>query len=491
MRFGLLGALFVADDQGRPLALGAPKQSAALVVLLLHANDVVSSDRLIQQLWGDESPPTASKSLQVHISRLRSALRRAGAEAAERLVTRPGGYLLRVAPGELDVECFERLVREADGLVAAERWEAAGGRLREALELWRGDPLSDFSYEPFAQTEIARLAELRLSALEQRIAVDVALGRVAVVIGELERLVREHPYRERLQGQLMLALYRTGRQADALAVFREARSRLIDELGIEPSAELRELHGAILAQEPSLSSAAPPYAATSDRPRPGERSSYRPRLVEAVTLLFTDIEGSTRLARRLGWEGWLAALDQHRRILVNAISAHGGKVDSGEGDAVVALFPEAPEAVAAAVEAQRAFERHPWPEDLGRLKVRMGLHTGVVAPHESGFVGIDAHLAARVANAANGGQILITAATRRLAATRSWSAISASIGSRTFPSPNGSFTCSSTEWPRTLYPCHAARSSAPPICHRKLARWSDAGRSEPRSSRCSGTLMGR
>jgi predicted ATPase/DNA-binding SARP family transcriptional activator len=416
MRFGLLGALFVADDQGHPLALGAPKQSAALVVLLLHANDVVSSDRLIQQLWGDESPPTASKSLQVHISRLRRALRRAGAEAAERLVTRPGGYLLRVAPGELDVECFERLVREADGLVAAERWEAAGGHLREALELWRGDPLSDFSYEPFAQTEIARLAELRLSTLEQRIAVDVALGRVAVVIGELERLVREHPYRERLQGQLMLALYRTGRQADALAVFREVRSRLIDELGIEPSAELRELQGAILAQEPSLASAAPPQAVTSDRPRPqGERSFYRPRLLEAVTLLLTDIEGSTRLARRLGWEGWIAALDQHRRILVNAISAHGGKVDNSEGDAVVALFPEAPEAVAAAVEAQRAFERHPWPEDLGRLKVRMGLHTGVVAPHESGFVGIDAHLAARVANAANGGQILITAATRRLA----------------------------------------------------------------------------
>jgi len=416
MRFELLGALVVADDQGRPLALGAPKQSAVLVVLLLHANEVVLSDRLIQQLWGDESPPTASKSLQVHISRLRRVLRLAGAEAADRLVTRPGGYLLRVAPGELDVECFERLVREADGLVADECWEAAGERLRRALELWRGDPLSDFSYEPFAQTEIARLTELRVSGLEQRIAVDVALGRETVVIGELERLVREHPYRERLQGQLMLALYRTGRQADALAVFREARSRLIDELGIEPSAELRGLHAAILAQEPSLSSATPRPAATSDRPWPeGAGSSYRPRLVEAVTLLFTDIEGSTRLARRLGWERWIAALDEHHRILVNAISAHGGRVDSSEGDAVVALFPEAPEAVAAAVEGQRALERHPWPEDLGRLKVRMGLHTGVVAPHGPGLVGIDAHLTARVANAANGGQILITAATRRVA----------------------------------------------------------------------------
>ncbi|HTW12378.1 MAG TPA: AfsR/SARP family transcriptional regulator, partial [Solirubrobacteraceae bacterium] len=283
MLFGLLGPLVVTDDRGRPLELGAPKQCAALAVLLLHANETVSSDRLIEELWGEEAPPTAAKSLQVHVSRLRHALGQGEGELAERLVTRAGGYLLRVSPDEFDVDRFARLAAEAQELVAGERWQAASECLDQALALWRGEPLSDFAYEAFAQSEIARLSELRVAALEQRIAAALALGREADVVGELERLVRAHPYRERLQSQLMLALYRTGRQADALSVFREARSRLIDELGIEPSAELRDLHDAILAQDSSLARA----GASADDGSAAQtlRSGYRPRLVEAVTLL--------------------------------------------------------------------------------------------------------------------------------------------------------------------------------------------------------------
>lgn len=252
MKFGLLGPLAVVDGQGQELALHGPKLCALLAILLLNRNQDVASDRLIELLWGEQAPRSAAKSLQVHVSRLRQALHRDCDEPAQRLVTTPQGYRLRVAPGELDLERFEQLIAEADGLVGEQRWDAAADRLRQSLELWRGDPLSDFAYESFAQSEIARLSELHLGALEQRVAVELSLGHEVAVIGELELLIREHPYHERLHGQLMLALYRAGRQADALAAFRAARARLADELGIEPSAELAQLHTAILAQDTSL-----------------------------------------------------------------------------------------------------------------------------------------------------------------------------------------------------------------------------------------------
>jgi predicted ATPase/DNA-binding SARP family transcriptional activator len=252
MRFGLLGPMAVTDGEGRQLALGAPKQRALLAILLLHANQDVTSDRLIELLWGEEAPRSAAKSLQVHVSRLRQALGDAGAGEARRLTTTSAGYRLEVAPDELEVTRFERLAGEANERVAAEQWGAAADTVARALEVWRGSPLSDFVYESFAQAEITRLDELRLLTLEQRVTVEMALGHEGAMIGELETLIREHPYRERLHGQLMLALYRTGRQADALAAFRDARRRLSEELGIEPSNELARLHEAILAHDPSL-----------------------------------------------------------------------------------------------------------------------------------------------------------------------------------------------------------------------------------------------
>jgi len=252
MQFGLLGPMVVVDGEGQALALRGPKLCALLAVLLLNRNQDVASDRLIELLWGEQTPRSASKTLQVNVSRLRHALDVDRDDLAPRLITTHQGYRLRVASGECDVERFEQLISEADELVGDERWEAAADRLQQSLELWRGDPLSDFAYESFAQSEIARLSELHIGALEQRVAVELSLGHETAVIGELERLIREHPYHERLHGQLMLALYRVGRQADALAVFRHARALLAGELGIEPSAELAQLHTAILAQDRSL-----------------------------------------------------------------------------------------------------------------------------------------------------------------------------------------------------------------------------------------------
>jgi DNA-binding SARP family transcriptional activator len=241
MDFRLLGPLEVAEG-GHPLALGGAKQRALLAVLLLHANDVVATERLIDELWGESPPATVAKSIQVYVSRLRKQL------GDGRLVTRTPGYVLLVDASELDVARFERLLAEAAGANPA----AAAQKLREALALWRGAPLADLAYEPFARAPIARLEELRLVALQRRVDAELASGRHAELVGELEALVGEHALRERLRGQLMLALYRSGRQAEALEAYRQARSALVEELGIEPGRQLRELHDAILQQDPRL-----------------------------------------------------------------------------------------------------------------------------------------------------------------------------------------------------------------------------------------------
>jgi YVTN family beta-propeller protein len=255
--FRILGPLEVSD-RGRELPLAGSKPRAVLAILLLHANEVVSSDRLIDELWGEHPPPTAAKSLQVHVSRLRQSLDRGGAASAGGvIVTRWGGYQIQVGPHELDRARFETLLEEGTKALADGAPERAAELLREALGLWRGPPLADFAYESFAQAEIAHLEELRLTAIEQRIEAELALGQHAQKIGELESLVDQHPFRERLRAQLMLALYRSGRQAEALRAYQDARRALVDELGIEPGEELRQLQSAILAQDPSLGAGRP------------------------------------------------------------------------------------------------------------------------------------------------------------------------------------------------------------------------------------------
>lgn len=244
MEFRVLGPLEVLDD-GRPLDLGAPRQRALLAFLLFHANEVVSTDRLAEALWPDEIPRTAQKAIQVYVS----ALRRALGSAGEQLETRGPGYLLRVAPGELDLHEFERLLASA-------RNEEPGTRattLREALALWRGAPLADFEYESFVQPESARLVELRQLALEGRIEAELELGAGPELVAELRALVTARPLQERPRALLMRALYRAGRQSEALDVFREGKQLLDEELGLDPGPELRELERAILRQDPALS----------------------------------------------------------------------------------------------------------------------------------------------------------------------------------------------------------------------------------------------
>ena len=231
MEFRILGPLEVVDD-GRALDLGGQKQRALLALMLLEANRVVSADRLIEALWEQEPPETALKALQVYVSQLRKLF------GKERLQTKAPGYLLRVEPEELDLLRFQRLQEE--------------GNLQDALLLWRGRPLAEFAYRRFAQAEIARLEELHLTCLELRIERDLTRGRHAELIGDLEAIAQEHPFRERLQAQLMLALYRAGRQAEALDAYQQARTALVEELGIEPGRQLRELHQAILRQDAAL-----------------------------------------------------------------------------------------------------------------------------------------------------------------------------------------------------------------------------------------------
>ena len=289
MDFRILGPLEVAEN-GRSVPLGGTKQRALLAILLLHRNEVVPTDRLIEDLWGDDLPTAAAKTVQVHVSRLRKAL---GGEALE---TRPGGYALRVEPDQLDLQRFDDLTQEGRRRLAAA--DAAGARsaLEEALALWRGPALADFAYEPFAVTEIARLEELRIAANEDRLDADLALGRETAAVPELEALIAAHPLRERLRRQLMLALYRSGRQAEALEAYRDARGTL-DELGIEPSRALRELEGAILRHDPSLEAPTVQPAAST---RPGRRAAgpfvgRDAELAELLTGLDDAISGRGRL----------------------------------------------------------------------------------------------------------------------------------------------------------------------------------------------------
>ena len=246
MEFRILGPLEVLDDDGA-IALRGAKPRALMAVLLLNANEPVSSERLAVALWGEEAPASAAKTVQVHVSRLRKSL-----GDSDILTTTPAGYRLRVLPGELDAERFAQLVEEGRRELLSGHPERASAALRDGLALWRGPPLADLEFEAFAQPEISRLEEQRLVALEARADAELAAGRHVALVGELQRLARLYPSRERFAGQLMLALYRSDRQTEALAAYRDARQALVETSGIEPGPELRRLHEAILRQDPAL-----------------------------------------------------------------------------------------------------------------------------------------------------------------------------------------------------------------------------------------------
>ena len=401
MEIRILGPLEVHED-GRGLDLGGAKQRAVLAMLALHANRVVAQEQLVGALWDEEPPDTARKALQVYVSQLRKVLGR------ERLETKAGGYLLRIAPDELDLARFERL--------------HDAGQPDEALSLWRGEPLADFADQRFARAEIARLQELRLSCLEERIERDLAEGRHAEVIGELDALAREHPLRENLRAQLMLALYRASRQAEALEAYQAARSALVDELGIEPGRGLRDLHQQILTQDPALDVPArkrPERAEPTPAPERAPTAATR----KTVTVLFCDLADSTELGERLDPESLRGLMARWYGAMREPLERHGGTVEKFIGDAVMAVFgvpqvheDDALRAVRAAVEMRGAIAT--LNAELGReLRIRVGINSGEVVTGEGAetlVTGDAVNTAKRLEEAAAPGEIMIGGTTRRL-----------------------------------------------------------------------------
>src|SRR4051794_8711759 len=295
VEFRLLGPLEAVVD-GVPVVLGPPQQRAVLALLLLNANEVVSRDRIVDELWGERPPTTAAKLVQVYVSALRKLLD----PDRDLLITRAPGYLLRVEAEQMDLQRFERLVGEGGTALAGGSAAAAGERFGEALALWRGPALADLAVAPFAQAEIGRLEEWRLDAVCDRIETELALGRSGVV-SELEALIAEHPLRERLRAQVMLALYRSGRQAEALAAYQDARRALVDGLGIEPGRQLRELEQAILRQDPSLDLRPP--AEPEPQPTPNAFVGREHELATLTRALDDALAGDGRLVLIAGEPG--------------------------------------------------------------------------------------------------------------------------------------------------------------------------------------------
>ena len=368
MEFRILGPLEVLEN-GRRIDLGGAKQRALLAVLLLHANEVVSTDRLIDALWEDDAPETGRKAIQVYVSQLRKAL------GKERIVTRPPGYRLDVEEGELDLARFQRLLEE--------------GKPSEALSLWRGPPLADFAYERFADSERARLEDLRLACIEDRIEIDLAHGRDAALVGELETLVREHPLRERLRAQHMLALYRSGRQAEALEAYQDARRALVEELGIEPGRSLRELQQAILQQDPALDAEVAAERSPEVQPHAPARTPLASESTpvvrserKTVTAVHVHLEVAAEPGDQIDPEVLRHALMRAFGVVTTAVEAHEGTIETTSGNAITAVFglpliheDDARRAVRAADEIQSRLAEDDRP---ARLEVRIGVATGSV-----------------------------------------------------------------------------------------------------------------
>ena len=408
MKVRILGP-FQLENDGRQVTIGGVRQRAVLARLSLQANEVVPSEQLLVDLWGEDSPQGAANALQAAISRLRRVL------PPGRLITKAPGYVLWIFPDELDVRQFERLLAEGRDALAAGAAAEAARTLGQALSLWQGPPLADFRYEPFAQAEIARLEELHLTCLEERIEADLALGSAGALTAELRRLVSEHPVRERLRGLLMLALYRSGRQTEALEVYHEFRSVLRDELGLETSPLLRELEAAILRHDPALAPASTAMAAALAR---------RP-----VTVLGVVVQAASSPGSALDPETHEVVHGRSVSALTAVLERYGGKLAISGGERLMGVFgvasvheDDALRAARASLEARSALateagillRRHGV-----SLACRFGVATGealVGASGPLGFAGDAGTQAVLLAEAAEPGQILISRQTHELAA---------------------------------------------------------------------------
>jgi predicted ATPase/DNA-binding SARP family transcriptional activator len=407
LEFRLLGAVAAAAD-GRTLDIASQKQRALLAALLLARGGIVSSDRLIEVLWADHPPPSAHSTLRSLVARLRRALAE-GDEAALR--TRDGGYGLEVQIEQVDAWRFEHLVEEARRARAEP--ERAAEALRLALDLFTGPALGDLADRDFARLEARRLDEARLTAVEDLADAELAFGQPGPALARLEPHVGAHPLRERAWGQLMLALYRLGRQAEALRAYQDLRHLLGEELGIEPTPALRQLEERILRQHPDL----------DHQPAGGIRAPVTVRTLEptgdlgdTTIFLFTDIEASTR-----GWEGdqeaMAADLSRHDELLTAACEAWNGQVFSHTGDGLCAAFPTAGAALGAAVGGQLALAAGSW-QSARPLQVRMAVHAGAAEHRAGNYFGPTLNRTARLVATAAGGQIVCSEAAAHLAGDR-------------------------------------------------------------------------
>jgi predicted ATPase/DNA-binding SARP family transcriptional activator len=405
MEFQILGS-FEVIGSGGVVDLRGAKRRGLLACLVVHAGQPISTDRLVDELWGDTGSDGATRTVQTYVSQLRKLLH----DETASLTTRAGGYVLEVEPTAIDACRFEQ------GVIAAGGGPDPARRLAtvdEALRLWRGPPLGEFAGAAWADREATRLEALRLQALQRRNDALIDLDRAEEAVAELESLVRSHPLDERLWGQFMLALYRSGRQADALGAYQQARRQLVDDLGIEPGPELAGLEHRILEHDPTLVTTTN-RPASADTQRVAARSpagSWYPR-----SFLLTDIVDSVSLWER-DPEAMSQAVARHDRITRDAVSASGGELvrAKGEGDSTFSVFVHPRAAIAAARTLQEAVANEPWQPTVP-LRVRAGIHTGDAEPREGDWYGPAVNRAARLRALADGGQTLLSGVTAGLVA---------------------------------------------------------------------------
>src|SRR6201993_567329 len=388
VELGVLGPLQVRQG-GAPVAVAGAKTRALLPMLGLHGGSVVSADTLVELLWGEDPPRTAVKALQTHISSLRRAL------GDGFVLTAGAGWTL--AESDVDASRYKSAARRGRDAAAAGDTSHAVAGFEEALGLWRGVP--ELPDGRRGTSEKTRWIEGHAALVEDRLDALLATGRAAEVVGDLEAAIADAPLRERRWGQLMLALYRAGRQGEALGAYQRARALLADELGVDPGPELRRLEAAIVAQDTALET---PVA------------QQLPSMTRAVTFLLTDIEGSTA-AWEADADAMAVALARHDELVEQVVTSRGGRLikTRGEGDAPFSVFERPWAAAAAAIELQEAITGEPWAL-RAPMRIRVALHTGEVELRDGDYFGRAVNRAARLRSLAEGGQILCSGATAEL-----------------------------------------------------------------------------
>lgn len=404
MDLRVLGPLEAVAD-GDPVPLGGPKQRLVLALLVVADGRSLSVDALVDRVWGDTQPGDARSSIHTYVSRLRAGL-------GDRLERGAGGYVLHLATGEVDARRFERLLVDAREVLGGDPTESAR-LLHEGLAMWRGPPYADLHDEPALQGEIVRLEELRMAVIEDRIEADLVLGRHVGLVAELEGLTSDYPLRERFRSQHMLALYRSGRQAEALRAYQTTASVLVEEFGIDPSTELQQLEERMLRHDPCLELDLRPGVSSISVGIRDRDSKLPPTLGEEGdstigAFLFTDVEDSTLL-----WEtdqsSMELALAGHDQIVSAAIGAAGGRVFKHSGDGMLSILPDVASAVVAAIDANRGFAVTEWGR-VGTLPVRMAIDFGEARVRNDDLAGPVLNRCNRLLTLAQAGQVLLSAA---------------------------------------------------------------------------------